>query len=94
MNDLRSGYNRAKIAWYNIEPVLQEKRNANNPLRNDLAELSRPETRQVLQREIFPRRSTQFGEGLLTTFDIAFIQKIRARIILKIATQGSMQMAG
>ena len=75
MNDLRSGYNRAKIAWYNIEPVLQEKRNANNPLRNDLAELSRPETRQVLQREIFPRRSTQFGEGLLTTFDIAFYPK-------------------
>lgn len=35
MNDLRSGYNRAKIAWYNIEPVLQEKRNPNNPLRND-----------------------------------------------------------
>ncbi|HEX4876159.1 MAG TPA: cell surface protein SprA [Chitinophagaceae bacterium] len=74
-NDLRSGYNRAKIAWYNIEPVLQEKRNANNPLRNDLNELSRPETRQVLQREIFPRRSTQFGEGLLTTFDIAFYPK-------------------
>ena len=24
-NDLASGYNRAKIAWYNIEPVLQEK---------------------------------------------------------------------
>ncbi|HRF17949.1 MAG TPA: cell surface protein SprA, partial [Chitinophagaceae bacterium] len=75
INDLRSGYNRAKIAWYNIEPVLQEKRNPNNPLRNDLAELSRPETRQVLQREIFPRRSTQFGEGLLTTFDIAFYPK-------------------
>jgi cell surface protein SprA len=74
-NDLGSGYNRAKIAWYNIEPVLQEKRNANNPLRNDLNELSRPETRQVLQREIFPRRSTQFGEGLLTTFDIAFYPK-------------------
>lgn len=71
-NDLASGYNRAKIAWYNIEPVLQEKRNPNNPLRNDLEELSRPETRQVLQREIFPRRSTQFGEGLLTTFDVAF----------------------
>jgi cell surface protein SprA len=71
-NDLRSGYNRAKIAWYNIETQLQEARNPNNPLRLNLDELSKPQVRQVLQREIFPRRSTQFGEGLLTTFDLAF----------------------
>lgn len=73
-NDLRSGRNRAKLAWYNIEPVLQERRNTNNPI-TDLNELSDPRVRQVLQREIFPRRSTQFGEGLLTTFDLAFYPK-------------------
>lgn len=71
-NDLASGYNRAKIAWYNIEPVLQERRNSSNPLQNDLNELSKPETRQVLQQEIFPKRSLDFGQGVLTTFDIAF----------------------
>lgn len=71
-NDLASGYNRAKIAWYNIEPVLQEKNNPNNPLANNLDELSKPETRQVLQREIFPNRSVDFGQGLLNTFDVAF----------------------
>lgn len=74
-NDLQSGYNRAKMAWYNIEPVLQERRNANNPLQNDLVELSKPETRQVYMREIFPKRNPQFGEGLLTTFDLAFYPK-------------------
>lgn len=74
-NNLASGYNRGKMAWYMIEPSLQEKRNNNNPLRNDLAELSRPETRQVLRREIFPKQFTQFGEGLLTTFDVAFYPK-------------------
>ncbi|MGB3155549.1 MAG: cell surface protein SprA [Chitinophagaceae bacterium] len=74
-NDLRSGYNRAKIAWYNIESVLQERRSSNNPLRNDLAELSKPETRQVFRKEIFPNVTTQFGEGLLTTFDLAFYPK-------------------
>ncbi len=74
-NDLQSGYNRGKLAWYNIEPQLQEKRNIDNPLRNDLAELSRPETRQIFQKEIFPKRSTQTGENLLTTFDIAFYPK-------------------
>ncbi|HET7896533.1 MAG TPA: cell surface protein SprA, partial [Flavisolibacter sp.] len=36
VNDLSSGYNRGKLAWYNIEPVLQEKGNPNNPLRNNL----------------------------------------------------------
>lgn len=76
-NDLTSGYNRAKLAWYNIEPVLQERRNPNNPLRNNLDELSRPETRQILQSEIFPRRSNDFGQGLLTTFDLAFYPKDR-----------------
>ncbi len=75
VNDLASGYNRAQIAWYNIEAVLQERRNSNNPLQSDLEELSRPETRQVFLKEIFPKRSTQYGEGLLNTFDIAFYPK-------------------
>lgn len=75
INDLSSGYNRAKMAWYNIEPVLQEKRNANNPLRNNLDELSRPETRQVLSQEIFPQRTNDFGQGLINTFDLAFYPK-------------------
>lgn len=75
INDLASGYNRAKLAWYTIEPVLQERNNSNNPLQGNLAELSKPETRQVLQQEIFPQRSTDFGQGLLNTFDLAFYPK-------------------
>lgn len=71
-DDLRAGYNRAKIAWYNIEAQLQEKSNPNNPLKGNVVELSKPWVRQVFQKEIFPKRSTQFGEGLLTTFDLAY----------------------
>lgn len=74
-NNLEYGYNRAKLAWYNIEPVLQEKNNSNNPLRNNLDELSKLETRQVLQREIFPQRTNDFGQGLLTTFDLAYFPR-------------------
>jgi cell surface protein SprA len=74
-NNTESGYRRGKLAWYNIEPVLQEKSNPNNPLRGDLVELSKPQTRQVLQQEIFPQRSTDFGQGLLTTFDLSFYPK-------------------
>lgn len=71
-NDLSYGYNRAKIAWYNIETVLQEARNSNNPLQKNLDELSRPEVRQVLQKEVFPQRFNDYGQGLLTTFDMAY----------------------
>lgn len=74
-NDLASGYNRAKIAWYNIEPVLQERNNTNNPIRNNLVELSKPEARQVLQREIFPQKTTDLAQGILTTFDLAYFPK-------------------
>jgi cell surface protein SprA len=76
-DNLATGFNRAKLAWYNIEPVLQERRNSNNPLRNDVAELSKPETRQVYQSEIFPQRTNDFGQGLLTTFDLAYYPKER-----------------
>ncbi len=71
-NNLVSGYNRAKLAWYNIEPVLQERKNPANPLRNNAEELSKPEVRQVYQEEIFPQRTADIGQGLLTTFDMAF----------------------
>jgi cell surface protein SprA len=53
-NDLRSGYKRAKIAWYNIEPVLQERGSSNNPLRNDLAELSNRKQDRYCKKKYFP----------------------------------------
>jgi cell surface protein SprA len=74
-DSLVSGFNRAKIAWYNIEPILQERGNSNNPLKNNLNELSKPESRQVLQREIFPQKTTDLAQGILTTFDLAYYPK-------------------
>ena len=77
MDNVASGFNRAKFAWYNIEPVLQERRNSNNPFRNDLEELSKPETRQVLQTELFPQRTNDLGQAILTTFDLAYFPRER-----------------
>jgi len=74
-DDLEYGKNRAKIAWYNIEPILQEKRNANNPLRNDIEQLSDPRVRSVGQQEIFPKRTPDFGQSQLVTFDLAYYPK-------------------
>lgn len=70
IDSLPYGYNRAKLAWYNIEPVLQDRRNTNNPIDDDL--LNDPRVRQVEVREIYPKRSTDFGQAKLVTFDMAF----------------------
>ena len=76
-DNLQSGFNRARLSWYNIEQQLQERRNPNNPLRNHLEELIKPETRQVFQSEIFPRRSLDIGQAILTTFDLAYYPRER-----------------
>ncbi|HMD00220.1 MAG TPA: cell surface protein SprA, partial [Ferruginibacter sp.] len=66
------GKKRAKIAWYQIEPVLQQYKGSNNPFANDREQLSDPRVRQVYQKEIFPQKTTGFGESQLVTFDLAY----------------------
>lgn len=70
-NDLAYGYNRAKIAWYNIEPVLQDRRNTNNPVRA-YEDFTDPRIRQVKITELYPNRTPDFGQAQLVTFDMAY----------------------
>lgn len=70
-NNLDYGKSRAKIAWYQIEQALQQINGPNNPITNR-DELSDPRVRQVYQKEIFPQRTTGFGESQLITFDMAY----------------------
>jgi len=76
-DDLGYGKNRAKLAWYNIEPILQEKSNPNNPVRGNILDLSDPRVRSVSQQEIFPQRTPDFGQNQLVTFDMAYYPKER-----------------
>ena len=71
-NNLDYGKNRAKIAWYQIEPTLQDVRSLSNPLKGNKAELSDPRVRSISQSEIFPQRTTSFGQNQLITFDLAY----------------------
>jgi cell surface protein SprA len=71
-NSLDYGKNRASISWYQIEPTLQDPKNINNPLKGDRVALSDPRVRAVSQTEIFPQRTTDFGQNQLVTFDISF----------------------
>lgn len=65
-------FNRAKIAWYNIEPNLQDKNATNNPLRKDLKALSDPRVRQVYTNELFPNTTTNITNVQTNTFDVAY----------------------
>ena len=66
------GKNRAKLAWYNIEPTLQDKNSPSNPLRGNLAALSDPRVRSVFTNELFPQRTTNITDVLSGTFDLAY----------------------
>jgi len=71
-DNINAGKNRARINWYQIEPTLQQYKGSNNPFSNNRIELSDPRVRQVYQREIFPQKTTGFGESQLVTFDLAY----------------------
>ncbi|MEP6465760.1 MAG: cell surface protein SprA [Parafilimonas sp.] len=71
-DNLDYGKNRAKLAWYNIEPTLQDRTSTNNPLRGNLKELSDPRVRQVFTNELFPQRTTNITDVITSTFDLAY----------------------
>lgn len=77
VDDLGYGKNRAQLAWYQIEPTLQDPKNLNNPLRGDKKALSDPRVRAISQSEIFPQRTTDFGQNQLITFDLSFFPRQR-----------------
>lgn len=70
------GYNRAKIAWYNIEPVLQDRRAANNPVKS-YEDFTDPRIRSVNVTQIYPNRTPEFGQAQLITFDMAYYPQNR-----------------
>lgn len=73
LNDtLAYGKNRALLAWYIIEPTLQIPNSPNLPSGINKDEQSKPSTRLVYQRDVFPNRSTDFGQSQLSTLDLAF----------------------
>ncbi|MDO6429710.1 cell surface protein SprA [Flavitalea sp. BT771] len=70
-DSLDYGYNRAKLAWYNIEPTLQDKSNANNPVKYENAVLD-PRIAPINVQQLFPEQTVQSGQAQLITFDLAY----------------------
>lgn len=71
-NDLTYGQNRAKLAWYNIEPNLQDPKGTNNPVKLGTEYFGDPRIRAVKQQEIYPAKTVDFGQSQLVTFDLSY----------------------
>ena len=71
MDSLPYGYNRAKIAWYNIEPTLQDKTASNNPVKNYQNFLD-PRIAPINIQQLFPTITPEFGQAQLITFDVSY----------------------
>ncbi|RLD29974.1 MAG: cell surface protein SprA, partial [Bacteroidetes bacterium] len=69
-NDLAYNYNRAKLAWYTIDPVFYSSQRPSGISDEDL---SSPFTRRVFRDEIFPEQDIIQGQTqALFTLDLAF----------------------
>jgi cell surface protein SprA len=75
LNDqLAYGFNRAKMAWYNIEPTLQDNTNSNNPVKA-YENFGDPRIDAINIQQLFPQQTPQYGQAQLITFDIAYYPK-------------------
>lgn len=77
MDDLQYGFNRARFAFYNIDPIFYRDINL-TPKNIGSTELSNHRVREVLEQEVFPFRESTTGLPIfLSTLDLAFYPTIR-----------------
>ena len=64
VSDIRYGYNRALLAWYNIDPLFTRRSSSLTPshIKSDLAQLSNHYVREIYRTELFPLTQTTYGE--------------------------------
>ncbi|GAA4330856.1 cell surface protein SprA [Mucilaginibacter gynuensis] len=74
---LSYGFNRARLAFYNIDPIFY---NSSGTFNLSRAELSNHYVRQVLETEVFPYKQSITGQPLfLPTLNLAFYPNVRGQ---------------
>lgn len=67
---LTYGYNRALLAWYTIDDIFYGNSRPSNITKDDI---SKPYTRQILQKEVFPNKDLEQGRpSSVREFNLAF----------------------
>ena len=64
-NDVKYGYNRARLAWYTIDPLFTRRSSSLTPghIKSDLDQLSNHYVREVYVREVYPNKDVNQGES-------------------------------
>lgn len=79
-DNLEYGYNRARLAFYNIDPIFFPRSNTQAPsnIRSNKSEQSNHYVREVLETEVFPLKQSPTGQALtLPTLDLAYYPNVR-----------------
>ena len=74
-NDIRTGYNRARISWYSIDPLFTRRSSSLTPahIKSDVEQLSNHYVREVYERELYPNKESTYGESsTLSLFDVTY----------------------
>jgi cell surface protein SprA len=75
------GYNRAKLAWYSVDPIFTFNVGAETPahIRNDKEAQSNNQVRFVMENEIFPQKQFAQGQQManMPVLDLAFYPEER-----------------
>lgn len=69
---LTSGYNRARLAWYYIDPLFTRRSSSYTPghIRGDLEQLSNHYVREVYVKELYPNRDQSSYNGATSTLSV------------------------
>lgn len=64
-NDIRSGYDRALLSWYTIDPLFTRRSSSLTPshIKSDIDQLSNHYVREVYERELYPNKESTYGES-------------------------------
>ena len=67
-----SGYNRALLAWYNVDPIFTRRSSTLTPahIKSDLNQLSNHYVREVYVKELYPNRDQSTYNGATSTLPI------------------------
>ena len=75
-NDVRSGYQRARLAWYYIDPIFTRRSSSLTPahIKSDLQQLSNHFVREVYERDLYPnKQQNSYSEAAsLNVLNVAY----------------------
>jgi len=74
-NDIRTGYGRALLNWFTIDPIFTRRNSSLTPahIKSDLDQLSNHYVREVYERELYPNKESTSGESTtLPILNLAF----------------------